>query len=94
MIDGLAAKRVLADRAYDTDRIRAYLAFRADAVIPAKITRKRPVPHDEHLYKERHLVECFINKIKHFRRVATRYDKTRAAFFAFVAIASFMVWLR
>lgn len=93
-MEGFAAKHVLADRAYDTDRIRAYLAFRAEAVIPAKMTRKQPVPHDEHLYKERHLVECFINKIKHFRRVATRYDKTSAAFFAFVAIASFMVWLR
>jgi hypothetical protein len=41
-----------------------------------------------------HLVECFINKIKDFRRVAMRYDKTTASFFAFVAIASFMVWLR
>jgi transposase len=94
LIDGLPATYVLADRAYDTDRIRAYLAFRAEAVIPAKSTRKQPVPHDQHLYKERHLVECFINKIKHFRRVATRYDKTTAAFLAFVAIASFMVWLR
>jgi transposase len=93
LIDGITAKHVLADRAYDTDRIRAYLAFRADAVIPAKATRKQPVPHDEDLYKERHLVECFINKIKHFRRVATRYDKTAAAFLAFVAIASFMAWL-
>ena len=94
LIDGIAAQHVLADRAYDTDRIRAYLAFRADAVIPTKTTRTQPVPHDEDLYKERHLVECFINKIKHFRRVATRYDKTTASFFAFVAIASFMVWLR
>ena len=85
---------MLADRAYDTDRIRAFLAFRAEAVIPAKTTRKQPVPHDKDLYKERHLVECFINRIKHFRRVATRYDKTSASFSAFVGIASFMVWLR
>jgi transposase len=94
LIDGLPAEHVIADKAYDIDRFRAYLAFRADAVIPAKSSRTKPIPHDKHLYKERHLVECFINKIKHFRRVATRYEKTATAFLAFVAIASFMVWLR
>lgn len=94
LIDGFVAEHVIADKAYDTDRIRAYLAFRADAVIPSRATRRDPPPYDEHLYKERHLVECFINKIKHFRRVATRYDKTAAAFLGFVAVASFMVWLR
>lgn len=88
------AEHVIADKAYDIDRIRAYLAFRAEAVIPAKSSRSQPIPHDAELYKERHLVECFISKIKHFRRVATRYDKTAAAFLGFVAVASFMVWLR
>jgi transposase len=46
------------------------------------------------LYKERHLVELFINKIKHFRRIATRYDKTIASYASFVAIAGFLVWMR
>jgi transposase len=68
--------------------------FRTDAVIPWLSRRREQPSYDEHLYKERHLVECFINKIKHFRRVATRYDKTAAAFLAFAAIASFMAWLR
>lgn len=68
--------------------------IRADAVIPSLGSRKGPIPHDEHRYKERHLVECFINKIKHCRRVATRYDKTVASFLAFASIAAFMVWLR
>lgn len=94
LIDGFVPEHVIADKAYDTDRIRAYLAFRVDAVIPSLSTRRDPPPYDEQLYKERHLVECFINKIKHFRRVATRYDKTAVAFLGFVAIASFMVWLR
>jgi transposase len=94
LIDGFATEHVIADKAYDTDKIRAYLAFRTDAVIPSLSRRREPPPYDEHLYRERHLVECFINKIKHFRRVATRYDKTAAAFLAFVAIASFMAWLR
>lgn len=94
MIDGLAAENVIADKAYDTNRFRAFLAFYAVAVIPSLARRLEPQPYDRELYKERHLVECFINKIKHFRRVATRYDKTAIAFLAFVAIASFMVWLR
>lgn len=94
MIDGYVAEHVIADKAYDIDRLRAYLAFRAEPVIPPKITRTQTIAYDKELYKERHLVECFINKIKHFRRVATRYDKTAAAFLAFVAVASFIVWLR
>jgi transposase len=63
-------------------------------VIPPKRNRTQPILYDEHLYKERHLVECFINKVKHFRRVATRYDKTATAFLGFVAFAAVMVWLR
>jgi transposase len=43
-------------------------------MIPSNASRSRAIPYDRHLYKERHLVECFINKIKHFRRMATRYD--------------------
>jgi transposase len=94
LIDGFVPGHVIADKAYDTNKFRAYLAFRANAVIPTLGSRKEPIPYDEHRYKERHLVECFINKIKHFRRVATRYDKTVASFLGFVAIAAFMVWLR
>lgn len=94
LIEGFPAKHVIADKAYDADRIRTYLTFLADAVIPSTASRTTPIPYDRHIYKERHLVECFIGKIKHFRRVATRYDKTILAFLAFVAIASFMVWLR
>ena len=56
--------------------------------------RAQTVAHDPELYKERHLVECFINKIKHFRRIATRYDKTAQAFMSMICIACMMVWLR
>lgn len=94
LIEGFPAKHVIADKAYDADRIRAFLTFRADAVIPSTASRTTPIPYDRHVYKERHLVECFFSKIKHFRRVATRYDKTVPSFLAFVAIASFMIWLR
>jgi transposase len=63
------------------------------AVIPSNASRSRPIPHDPDLYKERHLVECFINKIT-FRRVATRYDKTIASYASFIAVATSMVWMR
>lgn len=95
LIIGLPAENVLADKAYDSDRFRAFLAVRGSAaVIPPKKSRSHAIPFDRHLYKERHLVECFINKIKHFRRIATRYDKTIASYAAFVAVASFMVLMR
>jgi transposase len=95
LIAGLPAQNVLGDKAFDSNRFRAHLAQRnTAAVIPSNASRTHPIPYDAHLYKERHLVECFINKIKHFRRVATRYDKTAASFASFVAVAGCMIWMR
>jgi len=94
LVEDFDAAHVIADKAYDNNEFRAFLAFRSDAVIPSRVSRTEPIPHDQHRYKERHLVECFINKIKHFRRFATRYDKTVASFLSFAAIAAFMIWLR
>jgi len=95
LISGFPAQHVIADKGFDSNRFRTHLAERAiAAVIPCNRSRAQSIPYDPHLYKERHLVECFIGKLKHFRRVATRYDKTAVAFLAFVSIASIMVWLR
>ena len=95
LIDGLPAKNLLGDKAFDSDHFRAFLADRnMTAVIPSNASRARAIPYDRDLYKERHLVELFINKIKHFRRIATRYDKTIASYASFVAIAGFLVWMR
>ena len=94
LVEGIAAEHVLADKAYDTDKFRAFLAFLATAVIPSKANRVQPIAYDKHIYRERHLVECFISKIKHFRRVATRYDKTAVSYMGFVAIAASVVLLR
>jgi transposase len=92
---GLPAQNILGDKAFDSDRLRAHLAQRnIAAVIPCNASRARAIPYDAHLYKERHLVECFINKIKHFRRIATRYDKTIASYASFVAVAGCMIWMR
>jgi transposase len=90
-----AADYVIADCAYDADRIRAVIAEQlgAEAVIPSNPSRAGAIPMDEELYKERHLIECFFNKIKRFRRIALRCEKTLASFRAFVMIACTMVWL-
>ncbi len=95
LIAGLPAAMVIGDKAFDGGAFRAHLAeLGLVAVIPANRSRARPIVHDRDLYKERHLVECFINKIKHFRRIATRYDKTARAFLAMIHLACAMVWLR
>lgn len=65
-----------------------------DAVIPPKRNRKIQRDYDKHIYKERHLVECFFNKIKQFRRVFSRFDKTNIAYLTFVEFASILIWLR
>ena len=95
LIAGLPAQNILGDKAFDSDQFRAHVAQRQmTAVIPSNASRARAIPYDADLYKERHLVECFINKIKHFRRIATRYDKTIASYASFVAVGAFMVWMR
>ena len=65
----------------------------ASYVIPPQSNVSDPWPVDWHLYKERHLVECFFQKIKWFRRIATRYDKLDASFLAFVYLASIAILL-
>jgi transposase len=71
LLEGQAAAAVIADAAYDADHLReAVAAKRATAVIPSNPSRARRLPLDRHLYKERHLVECCIGKLKHFGAVA------------------------
>ena len=83
---------ILADRAYGTRDIRNYIdSQKASYDIPPKTNAKELWDCDYYLYKERHLIECFFNKIKAFRRVATRYDKLASSFLAFVYIAS--IWI-
>ncbi len=86
---------LLADKAYDSDAIRADLAAReAVAVIPPKANRKAPLPFDKELYKARSAVECTINLLKQARRFATRYEKTLRNYASVVAIGCSMLWLR
>lgn len=90
----IRGSHVLADRAYGAAAIRNYISEHgASYVIPPKSNTSDPWPVDWHLYKERHLVECFFQKIKWFRRIATRYDKLDASFLAFVYLAAILILL-
>jgi transposase len=86
---------LLADRGFDADWIRALVRQHgAWANIPPKRNRTEALCFSPYLYRARNLVERFFNKIKHCRRVATRYDKLAANYLAFIQLASIRVWLR
>ena len=77
LIEGLPAQVVMADTAYDSDRLRQVIADKgALAVIPNNPSRAKKHPLDKHLYAQRHLVECCFSKLKQFRRAAARFEKT------------------
>lgn len=86
---------VLADRGYDSKKIIEFIESQgACPVIPQRRNSKQCRLYDKHMYKERDLIECFFNKIKQYRRVATRYEKLGNNFRAMVLLASIMVWIR
>ena len=94
LIEGLPAAYVLADKAYDADHFRQAIAqAKAQAVIPCNSSRSAVSRHDRHLYKERHLIENFFARLKQFRAIATRYDKTARNFLAAIHLAAAVVWL-
>lgn len=95
LIAGLSPGHVLADKAYDADRLHdAILEAGATPVIPPKRNRRVQHAYDRDIYKERNRIERFFNKLKHFRRVATRYDKLLANFMGFVTLAAIAIQLR
>jgi transposase len=95
LIEGLAAEVVMADAAYDADHLRHAIAAKgALAVIPNNPSRAIKYPLDKHLYAQRHLIECCFSKLKQFRRVATRFEKTARNFLAAVTLAATILWLR
>jgi len=86
---------VLADAAYDANHFRTAIAKAgAIAVIPTNPSRTAKIPLNKRVYKERHLVECCFSRLKQFRRVATRYEKTARNYLAVVTIAATVLWLR
>lgn len=96
MLENIGEGQVLlADRAYDSDALRGELAKRgAWANIPSIPARKSPLGFNAFLYRYRNLVERFFNKLKHFRAIATRYEKHAENYLALVKLASIRIWLR
>lgn len=94
LIAGMATEAVVADKAYDANPlIDAITRAGASAVIPPRKNRQSPRPFDTHQYKHRNLIERFFCRIKHFRRIATRYDKLASRFSAFIALVAAFIWL-
>src|SRR5271157_1222009 len=95
LIEGIEFEALLGDKAFDVDWLRAELDRRgATAVIPPKSNRKETIPCDFAMYAWRHLVENFFCKLKEFRRIATRYDKTDCSFTSMIYLASSMIAMR
>lgn len=95
LLEGLSPRRVLADKAYDSNALRTLIAnMGAEAVIPSNPTRRRQIPYDFEAYKVRNTVERCFNKLKHFRRIATRYDRHAANYLSFLCIAAAIIWMR
>lgn len=95
LLEGQEAGAVLADKAYDSNDLRQRIAdMKAEVVIPSKRNRKVAIPHDANVYKNRNRIERCFNRLKHFRRFATRYDRRTIHFTGFVHLAAAMIWLR
>ena len=95
LLPQLKADTLLADKAFDADErvIEPLRAAGKNPVIPNKNNRKIPRPFDKDLYKTRHLIENFYCKLKQYRAIATRYDKTARNFLAAIHLAAAVIWL-
>lgn len=95
LLPSVAADIVIADKAFDADKrvIEPLKNAGKTPVIPPKRGRQNPRDFDKHLYKARHLIENFFCRLKQFRAIATRYDKTARNFLAAIHLAATVVWL-
>lgn len=95
LLPEMQADMLIADKAFDADKrvIEPLQAAGKAAVIPPKANRASPRSFDRHIYKARHLIENFFARIKQFRAIATRYDKTARNFLAAVHLVASIVWL-
>lgn len=91
----LAFDHLIADRSYGAkDFVDALIAVGIEVVIPPNKNAKEPREYDVWRYRERHLIECFIGKLKHFRRVFSRFDKLARRYLGFLQFVSTLIWLR
>ncbi len=95
---GLVGKKpnaLIADKGYDSNEIRNDLKSRGiKPVIPPRSNRKNPIRYNKTIYKTRNRIERMFGFLKHNRRIATRYDKMAASFFAFLCLAAIKIWIK
>ena len=95
LVEGFDFERLIADRGYASQEFVDWLTEHGiEIVIPSHQRAKTERDYDKWLYRERHLVECFINKIKHFRHIVSRFDKLAQRYLGFLHFVSTLVWLR
>ena len=95
LVDGYNSEYVIADTSYDAMAfIESITPKGVVSVIPPRANRRDSRAYDEHLYRERHFVECFINKIKHYRRIFSRFDKLADRYIGFLSFVAAIIWLR
>ena len=91
----LSTTYVIADRGYAAADLWAQIeAHGAIPVIPSHPRSLHTTWYDRHLYNERHVIECFFNKLKQYRRIFTRFEKLATRFLAFVHLGATLIWLR
>jgi transposase len=95
LLEDLNGSFVLGDKGYDSDPHRNVIKQKNGiSVIPPRSNRKTLIDYDTYLYKERYLIECFFSKIKYFRRIFSRFDKSKNNFFSFLSLVGALIWLR
>ena len=93
MLDGIETVSVIADKGYESNRILAHIRSRgATAVILPKTNRRNPWEYDRELYRQRNLIERAFNKLKDWRRIATRYDRRSIYFLSALYLVSSVIW--
>ena len=93
LLTGIKAGHVIADKGYDSNEILNFIQRQgATAVIPPRSNRRVPRAYDREVYKERNLIERAFNKLKHWRRIATRYDRRSLYFLATLQLAAAITW--
>ena len=94
LLTGFTAASVIADKGYDSQALSEYIEGQgATPVIPSRANRRGPRPYDATLYKQRNWIERTFNKLKHWRRLATRYDRKTTHFRAFLYLAALPLWV-
>ena len=95
LLEDFETQRIIGDKGYDAQVVLDKAEeMRAEVVIPPKANRKEKREYDKEYYKERHLIENFFNKMKHYRRVFSRFDKLARNYLAFCQFVAVLIWLR